>query len=137
MERRILPRLGAVCGILYVVLILVGDSVTVGLPLVRDSVTVGLPMELAGMILFVPFLGYLWSVLRQAEGEGGWLSATAFGAGLLSLTIKLGSAAPSLAARDLEEGPLHTALQTMNGVAVVLSMLPLGVLVAVVAILAL
>ncbi len=45
MERWILPRMGAVCGILYVVLILVGNSVYES-----GNETVGLPMELAGMI---------------------------------------------------------------------------------------
>jgi hypothetical protein len=130
MQGSIWPRLGAISGLLYVVLLFGAPGIPVG----EDAHTV---VEMAGLLLFIPFLGYLFSVLRRAEGEGGWLSATAFGAGLLSLTIKLGSAAPSLAARDLEEGPLHTALQTMNGVAFVLSMLPLGVLVAAVAILAL
>ncbi len=138
MEKRILPRLGAVCGILYVVLILVGDSVTVGLPLVGDSVTVGLPMELAGMILFVPFLGYLWSFLRQAEGDDGWLSATAFGAGLMGITIKFASVAPVLAVNNLEEGtPLYRSMELMNGAAFNLSMFPFAVLAAAVAILTL
>lgn len=130
MQERIWPRLGAISGLLYVALLFGGSSIPVG----EDFEGVA---ELAGLLLFIPFLGYLFSVLRRAEGEGGWLSATAFGAGLLALTIKLGSAAPSYAARGLEEGPLHTALHTMNGVAFVLTMLPLGVLVAAVAILAL
>ena len=127
MQERIWPRLGAVSGLLYVVLLFGGPSI----PLGEEALAV---VEIAGLLLFIPFLGYLFSVLRRAEGEGGWLSVTAFGAGLLALTIKLGSAAPSFAARDLEEGPLHTALHTMNGVAFVLSMLPLGVLVAATAI---
>ena len=80
MESRILPRLGAVCGVLYVVLTLVGNSIYEA-----GNETVGLPTELAGMLLFVPFLGYLYSVLRRAEGENGWLSTTAFGAGLMEL----------------------------------------------------
>lgn len=130
MQERIWPRLGAISGLLYVVLLFGGTSIPVG----EDAQAV---VEMTGLLLFIPFLGYLFSVLRQAEGEGGWLSATAFGAGLLALTIKLGSAAPSYAARDLEEGPLHTALHTMNSVAFVLSMLPLGVLVAATAILVL
>lgn len=130
MQERIWPRLGAISGLLYVALLFGGSSIPVG----EDGQVV---VELAGLLLFIPFLGYLFSVLRRAEGEGGWLSATAFGAGLLALTIKLGSAAPSYAARGLGEGPLHTALDAMNGVAFVLSMLPLGVLVAAVAILAL
>jgi hypothetical protein len=130
MQERIWPRLGAASGILYVVLLLGAPSI----PLGEEALAV---VELAGLLFFIPFLGYLFGVLRRAEGEGGWLSPTAFGAGLLALTIKLGNAAPSFAARDLEEGPLHTALHTMNSVAFVLSMLPLGVLVAAVAILAL
>jgi hypothetical protein len=130
MQERIWPRLGAVSGILYVVLLFGAP----GIPLGEDALAV---VEMAGLLFFLPFLGYLFSVLRRAEGEGGWLSATVFGAGLLALTIKLGNAAPGFAARDLEEGPLHTALHAMNSVAFVLSMLPLGVLVAAVAILAL
>jgi len=130
MQERIWPRLGAISGLLYVVLLFGGSSIPLG-----ERVLI--VVEVAGLLFFIPFLGYLVSVLHRAEGEGGWLSATAFGAGLLALTIKLGNAAPSFAARDLEEGPLHTALHTMNGVAFVLSMLPLGVLVAAVAILVL
>lgn len=133
MERRILPRLGAVCGILYVVLILVGNSVYES-----GNETVGLPMELAGMILFVPFLGYLWSVLHGAEGEGGWLSATAFGAGLMGITIKFASIAPVLAVNNVEEGtPLYRSMELMNGASFNLSMFPLAVLTAAVAILTL
>ncbi len=130
MERWILPRLGAVCGILYVVLILVGNSVYES-----GNETVGLPMELAGMILFVPFLGYLWSVLHGAEGEGGWLSATAFGAGLMGITIKFASIAPVLAVNDMEEGtPLYRSMELMNGASFNLSMFPFAVLAAAVAI---
>ncbi len=73
-------------------------------------------MKLVGMILFVPLLGYLWSVLRRAEGEDGWLSATAFGAGLMGITIKFASIAPVLAVNNLEEGtPLYSSLKLMNG----------------------
>ena len=122
MSKRIWPQLGAVSGILYVALLftpsLVGGDVAV-----RN--------ELVGILFLIPFLAYLWSVLRQAEGEGGWLSATIFGAGLVDLTIKLGSAAPSVAAEQLEEGtPLDTALHDMNSASFILSMLPLSVLTA-------
>jgi hypothetical protein len=124
MERRILPRLGAVCGILYVVLILVGNSLYES-----GNETTGLAMELAGMILFVPFLGYLFSVLRGAEGEDGWLSATAFGAGLMGITIKFASIAPVLAVNNLEEGTsLYRSLELMNGASFNLSMFPYAVL---------
>jgi hypothetical protein len=124
MESLILPRLGAVCGILYVVLTLVGNSLYES-----GNETTGLAIELAGMILFVPFLGYLWSVLRGAEGEVGWLSATAFGAGLMGITIKFASIAPVLAVNDMEEGtPVYRSLELMNSASFNLSMFPYAVL---------
>ena len=130
MERRILPRLGAVCGILYVVLILVGNSVYES-----GNETVGLPMELIGMLLFIPFLGYLYSLLRRAEGEEGWLSATAFGAGLVEFTIKLVSVIPAFAARTEGLSPqVHQALESMGNFAYIITMLPVGVMMAAVAI---
>jgi len=130
MERRILPRLGAVCGILYVVLILVGNSVYES-----GNETVGLPMELIGMLLFIPFLGYLYSLLRRAEGEDGWLSATAFGAGLVEFTIKLVSVIPAFAARTEGLSPqVHQALENMGNFAYIITMLPVGVMMAAVAI---
>jgi len=130
MERRILPRLGAVCGILYVVLILVGNSVYES-----GNETVGLPMELIGMLLFIPFLGYLYSLLRRAEGEDGWLSATAFGAGLVEFTIKLVSVIPAFAARTEGLSPqVHPALENMGNFAYIITMLPVGVMMAAVAI---
>lgn len=129
-DKKIWPRIGAVCGILYVVLILAGNSVYES-----GTETVGLAMELVGMLLFVPFLGYLFSVLRRAEGEGGWLSETALGAGLMGITIKFASIAPVLAVNNLEEGtPLYRSLEVMNGVSFNLSMFPFAVLAAAVAI---
>lgn len=95
-------------------------------------------VELIAMLLFLPFLGYLYSVLRRAEGEDGWLSATAFGAGLVDITIKLGSLAPGFAARAEGLNPqLHQALDKMNSVAFIVTMLPQGVMLAAVAIVAL
>lgn len=133
MQRPILPRLGAVCGIFYVVLILAGNSLYES-----GNETFGLSMELLGMILFVPFLGYLYSVLRQAEGEGGWLSATAFGAGLVEFTIKLVSVIPGFAARREGLNPqLAQTLEGMGNFAYIITMLPLGVMMAAVAIVAL
>lgn len=130
MQEQVWSRMGAACGVLYVVLILAGNSVYES-----GNQTVGLAMELAGMLLFVPFLGYLWSVLRRAEGENGWLSATAFGAGLMGITIKFASIAPVLAVEELrQEGtPLYRTLELMNGAAFNLSMFPYAVLAAAVA----
>src|ERR671911_1549728 len=122
MNDRIWPRLGAACGTLYVALVFA--------PSLVGGDTAG-RIELVGILFFIPFLAYLWSVLREVEGDSGWLSATVFGSGLVDLTIKLGSAAPSVAADQLQEGTtLDTALHDMNSASFILSMLPLSVLTA-------
>ncbi len=124
MDKRMWPRLGAASGMLFVALILSGDSV-----LVSDGV--GFVMELFGLIFFVPFLGYLFSVLRRAEGGEGWLSATAFGAGLIAFALKLASAPPVIVARGGEAGSqIEGALIAMNNASFILTLLPLGVMVA-------
>ena len=127
MQGTIWPRLGAVSGVLYVVL-LMGSTST------GSDARIVIVLELIAILLFLPFLGYLYSVLRRAEGEGAWLSATAFGAGLVDLTIKLGSIAPGFASRTEGLDPqLHQALEKMNSVAFIVTMLPLGVMMAAVA----
>lgn len=131
MYERIVPRLGAVCGALFVVL-LFGPSSS------GSDSTVVIVLELLGLLLFIPFLGYLWSVLREAEGPGGWLATTAFGAGLVDVTVKLGSLAPGKVADDFGDAtPIHKALEDMNSVAFIVTMLPLGVLMAAVALISL
>lgn len=131
MQGWIWPRLGAISGLLYVVLLF-------GFTSIGGDAQYVIIVELVGMLFFIPFLAYLYSVLRRAEGEGGWLSATAFGAGLVDLTIKLGSLAPGFAARTSGLDPqLHTALEKMNSVAFIVTMLPLSVMLAAVAIVAL
>jgi hypothetical protein len=131
MYERILPRLGAASGALFVVLLFGPASSG------SDS-TIVLVLELIGLLLFIPFLGYLWSVLREAEGPGGWLATTAFGAGLVDVTIKLGSLAPGKVADDFGDATaIHKALEDMNSVAFIVTMLPLGVLMAAVALITL
>ena len=128
MQERLWPRLGAISGVLFVVL-LFGPSST------GSDARIVVVLELIGLLCFIPFLGYLYGVLRRAEGEGAWLSQTAFGAGLVDLTIKLGSIAPGFAARteglDLQ---IHDALHKMNSVAFIVAMLPIGVMMAAVAV---
>ncbi len=124
MDKRMWPRLGAASGMLFIVLILSGDSA-----LVNDDV--GLVMELFGLIFFVPFLGYLFAILRRAEGGDGWLSATAFGAGLIAFALKLASAPPVIVARGGEVSTqIADALVAMNNASFMLTLLPLGVMVA-------
>jgi hypothetical protein len=127
MQERIWPRFGALSGALFVVLLMGPSSVGGDAPII-------MVLELIAMLLFIPFLGYLYGVLREAEGEGGWLAATAFGAGLVDLTIKLGSIAPSFAAQEGLNPQLHDALHKMNSVAFIVTMLPIGVMMAATAI---
>ena len=131
MYERILPRLGAASGALFVVL-LFGPSSS------GSDAAIILVLELLGLLLFIPFLGYLWSVLREAEGPGGWLATTAFGAGLVDVTLKLGSLPPGKVADDFGDSTaVHKALEDMNSVAFIATMLPLGVLMAAVAVIVL
>ena len=131
MQGKVWPRLGAVSGVLYVVL-LMGSTST------GSDAQIVIVLELIAILLFLPFLGYLYGVLRRAEGEGAWLAPTAFGAGLVDLTIKLGSIAPGFAARTEGLDPqLHQTLEKMNSVAFIVTMLPLGVMMAAVATVAL
>jgi hypothetical protein len=127
MQERIWPRLGALNRVLYVVL-LMGSTST------GSDAQIVIVLELVGLLLFIPFLGYLYSILRRAEGEGAWLSPTAFGAGLVDLTIKLSSIAPSFAAQEGLTPQLHDALHKMNSVAFIVAMLPIGIMMAAVAI---
>ncbi len=128
MQGTIWPRLGAISGLLFVVLLFGPSSTGSEAPII-------VVLELIGLLCFIPFLGYLSSVLRQAEGEGGWLAPTAFGAGLVNLTIKLGSIAPAFASRPEGLQPqLHDALIKMNNVAFMVTMLPIGVMMAATAI---
>jgi hypothetical protein len=84
----------------------------------------GTALEVLGVGLLVVFLGYLYRVLRRAEGPDGWWAAPAFGAGLVSVAVKLGSAAPFLAAhlRSKELTPdLARTLNDINGAGFVIS----------------
>jgi hypothetical protein len=124
MYQRIAPRMGAACGAIFVVLLFGLSSTGIDSPIVLVG-------ELIGLLLFIPFLGYLCSVLREAEGPGGWLAATAFGAGLVDIAIKLGSIAPGNAADRFADGTAtHQALDVMNSTAFIATMLPLSVLTA-------
>jgi hypothetical protein len=121
MTTRTAARLGAASGIAYVVALMGASSI-------RSDSTAALAAELVPMLLFFPFLAYLWSVLRDAEGAGGWLSATALATGVAAVTIKLASAGPAVAARRDGLSPaLRDAFQQVNDVSFIVTMLPLGV----------
>jgi hypothetical protein len=49
----------------------------------------GIYLELLGLALLVVFAGRIWAILREAEGAGGWIATTGFGAALAALTVLL------------------------------------------------
>ena len=92
------------------------------------------------LILALPFLAYLFSLLRAAEGEGGWVSTLALVAGVSGILLKLASHAPELAIhRDgIEKGTqLYKALDNTAGAATLMSLYPLAICCAAVAAIAL
>jgi hypothetical protein len=117
----IATRLGPVCGLLFVFLLFGGAS---------SGVEALIPLELAGLILFVPFAAYVASLVRKADPDG-WLAATVLGAAVVDVALKLGSAAASLAADNTVEGaPIDTALHDMNSASFILTMYPLALFTA-------
>jgi hypothetical protein len=112
---RPLPLVAALSGVASVVLLFVGQAVGGGgstdLTSSRSEIVawlakqhggtgqyLGAAVELSGVLSLILFAATLWSVLRRGEGDGGAFAATAFGAGLISAAVKLGSAPPIFAA---------------------------------------
>ena len=144
MNYRIWTRIAAAGGIFFVALTLLGNDVLgsggEAPGLTASGAQIGayvrahpptaltwaaLYIELLGILAFVFFLGSLWSVLRRAEGEHGPFSAIAFGAGLVSVGVKIASLPAAIAAfYRAQEGmdfQLAAALLDMNGVSFVLT----------------
>jgi hypothetical protein len=149
---RVVQRLGAASGVLYVVLLIIGGNI-------RDSgeaapppegvaqafanqttFTIAWILEVLAFLCFLCFLGYLCQALRRAEGDHGWLATAAFGGGVMSIAIKLGSAAPIFAAfhhaNESLDPQIARALQDMNDASFFLSFYPLVVLLGAAAIVA-
>lgn len=94
---------------------------------------IGLVLEVLSFVALLLFLGYLYRVLRRAERPDDWAAAAAFGVGLVSTAVKLGSAAPALAAylrRDDLTPELARTLDDLNGSAFVIDGLSFGLFVA-------
>jgi hypothetical protein len=146
-------RLGAVTGVVYVVLVLAGNTIaTAGIPqpdhatgeqalaaaahqASSPSAVVGFALETLSFVAFMFFLGYLSDVLRRRTSTvtSGTAAGAAVVAGVVMLAVKLGSAAP-MGALFLDRariGPaLAQVLNDVNGVAFVVSWLPFAVFVA-------
>jgi hypothetical protein len=134
MNQPMIPRVGAACGAAFAIVLVVANG-NGSQPFSGLRAIVGI----AALTLAIPFLAYLTSVLRHAEGADGWLSRTALAAGITGITLKLGSGAPELAMyrAHLATGtPLHGAIDAIAGGATVLSLYPLAVFCAATAIVA-
>jgi hypothetical protein len=117
----------AACGILYVVLIVVGNSIG------GSASMVAIFLVFLALTFFLFCLGSLWAFLRRAEGDSGWLSTTAFGGGLVAIAVKLVGDAPLLAACRAGEGfdpQLAQALLDTYDASFSLHFFPLAVLLA-------
>jgi hypothetical protein len=143
-------QLGAACGAVYVVLVILGNDVlgsagaAPGLDAppadyaryLADAATmqtyVGVYLELIALAAFLVFAAVLWSVLRRAEGGTGWLATTGFGAALVMLAIKFSSGGPYIAALYRADEGVNPELMRMmvdvNGAMFVLTWFPLAVL---------
>lgn len=142
-------RLGAACGAAFIVLILVGNQMSMGgaggqndpHPTGAADLTmfsgqsgiadkIGFSLEVLGFAAFMFFLGWLVSTLRGRGGAWSWLSSVAGVGGTLALAVKLGSFLPMLAGvadhRDLSPG-LARVLFDMNSAGFVLFTFPYAV----------
>lgn len=144
---KVLDRFGAFAGSVYVVLVVVGNALSTG-PTSQASHPsgpgviannrwlagsisgqTGVCLELSSFAAWIVFTGYLCTRLRPA----GWLATSALIGGAVSVAVKLGSAAPLLAAYVLRNDvspDTARALNDMNGLAFVVDWLPVGVFVA-------
>jgi hypothetical protein len=150
-------RIGAACGAAFVAIIFIGNGMAtsgesssthptgqevlqhVAHAASSTTATIGFMLELAGFVLFFPFLGYLADVLRRhtADRRPGIAGATAIVAAITMLAIKLGSAASVVALsldRDRLDPQLAMVLNDINGAAFLVSWLPFAVFVGALAV---
>lgn len=124
-------RLGAASGAVFAVVLFVASGSGDHAYLAPRAVA-----GLAALVLFVPFLAYLCSVLRAAEGEDGWLATTALAAGTVGITIKIVSIVPALAlhhARIADGTQLHRLFDALDSGATVIALYPLAIACAAIA----
>jgi hypothetical protein len=120
-DTKLASRIGAASGIAFPVALSAG----------RDGVFM---LAVFGLVAFVPFLAYICSLLRRVEARDGWLAQAAFGAGLMGMILKLVSATPEMAYRNIpQSSQTHRALENIAGAATVASLYPFAVFVGIVA----
>ena len=142
MTNRSVPLVPALSGIVAIVLPFAAQAIGGGggspdLPASREKIeswlstqnvtaahVAGGVLELIGVLALIVFAATLWSVLRRADSEDGIASATAFGAGLIAVAVKLASFPAAFAAiwrqKQGINPQLAAALVDMNNVSFVL-----------------
>jgi hypothetical protein len=131
----LVARLGAGCGALFALTLFLASGNGNEAYLAPRAIA-----GLAALALFIPFLAYLCSLLRVAEGENGWLATTALIAGTVGITIKIVSVVPALAlhrAHVADGTRLHRVFDGFDNGATVIALYPLAVACAAIAIVAL
>lgn len=128
-----LPRLAAACGIVFPIamFLAVGNG--------NNFAPWRAVVSTWALVFFLPFLAYLCSLLRKADGDG-WLSTVVLVGGLSGVLLKLISHVPELAIHQdhlAKSTPLYKALDRMAGAATTLSLYPLAICLAAVALIAL
>jgi hypothetical protein len=134
-DRPMLPRLGAASGALFalILFIAVGDGTG---PFSAPRAIAGT----AAITLALPFLAYLFGLLRRAEGPDGWLAPVALVAGAAGITLKLSSGVPELAIHRIHAADgtaMHRALIAIGDAATLVALYPLAVCCAATAVVAL
>lgn len=133
MTKPLMPRLAAACGIVFPIamFLAVGNG--------NNFAPWRAVISTWALVLFLPFLAYLYSLLRRSDSDG-WLATVALIGGLSGILLKLISHVPELAIHQdhLAKGtPLYNALDHMAGAATLLSLYPLAICLAAVATVAL
>ena len=104
MNQPALARLGAACGAAFAIVLTVAAG--------NGNNEFSGPRAVAGVAaitLALPFVAYLYSVLRTAEGTDGWLAPAVLATGIAGIVLKLSSGVPKLAAHQADLAP-HTQL---------------------------
>lgn len=94
---------------------------------------IGQALEMLGFTALLVFLGAMYRAIWRAERSDGWLAATALGAGLVTVAVKLGSVAPLMAAQlraDELTPDLARTLHDLGEAAFILSGYTTGIFVA-------
>lgn len=126
MSEQTTSRLGAATGIAYVLGVLSLNSV-------ESASNVVLGAEVLALLLFVPFLAYLCSQLRDNDSPD-WLVATALSAGIVAIAVKLAGVLPAILVEQGDLTPaIAAALTRFGDVSFMVSMMPLGVFLAAIA----